>query len=193
MKKRQISLSYLVSIVLCLLLSGCASVPQDIFRDETMDFASIKTVAVLPFANLSKDQLAGERVRDVFSTLLMASGAIYVLPAGETARGILSSAVASPSNPSVDDAMKLSKALKADALISGLVREYGEVRSGTASADVISLSLQLIEAQTGRVVWSASTTQGGIGWVDRLLGGGGKPLNKVTEKAVNDLIDKLFQ
>ncbi len=60
-------------------------------------------------------------------------------------------------------------------------------------ADVISLSLQVMEAQTGRVVWSASATEGGIGFTDRLLGGGGRPLNDVTEKAVDDLISKLFQ
>lgn len=192
MKKRRKCLSYLLSLLLCIVVSGCAAAPHDIFRDETMDFGSIKTVAVLPFANLSKDQLAGERVRDVFSTLLLASGAVYVLPPGEVARGIISSAVVSPATPSVDDAVKLAKALKTDALISGLVREYGEVRSGTASADVISLSLQLIEAQTGRIVWSTGTTQGGIGWLDRLFGGGGRPLNDVTEKAVNDLVNKLF-
>jgi polysaccharide biosynthesis protein PelC len=88
---------------------------------------------------------------------------------------------------------KLAKIVKVDAVISGVVREYGDVRSGTASADVISISLQLVEGQTGRVVWSASTTQGGISMMDRLFGGGGRPLNDVTEKAVNDLIFKLFE
>jgi hypothetical protein len=158
-----------------------------------MDFGSIKTVAVMPFANLSKDQLAGERVRDVFSTMLMASGAVYAIPPGEVARGIATSALTNPAAPSADDVVKLAKNIKVDAVISGVIREYGDVRSGTASADVISLSLQMMEGQTGRVVWSASTTQGGIGLVDRLFGGGGRPLNDVTEKAVNDLIAKLFE
>lgn len=173
-------------------LGGCATT-GDVFRDSTMDFGSIKSVAVMPFANLSKDQLAGERVRDVFNTMLMASGAIYAIPSGEVARGIASSGIASPAAPSADEVMKLAKNVKVDAVISGVVREYGDVRSGTASADVISVSLQMMEAQTGRVIWSASTTQGGIGLVDRLFGGGGKPLNDVTEKAVNDLINKLFE
>lgn len=173
-------------------VGGCAT-PSEVFRDSTMDFGSIKSVAVLPFANLSKDQLGGERVRDVFNTMLMASGAVYVIPSGEVARGVAAAGIANPSAPSADDVMKLARNVKVDAVISGVVREYGDVRSGTASADVISLSLQLVEGQTGRIVWSASSTQGGIGLTDRLFGGGGRPLNDVTEKAVNDLILKLFE
>jgi len=171
---------------------GCAS-PGDLYRDSSMDFGAIKTVAVMPFTNLSRDQLAGERVRDVFSTALMSSGSIYSLPTGEIARAISNIGLSNATAPSVEDAVKLSKALKADAIITGVVREYGDVRAGNAAADVIALSLQLIEGQTGRVVWSASTSQGGIGIMEKLFGGGGKPINDVTEKAVNDLINKLFE
>ena len=178
--------------ILMLLFSGCAA-PSDLFRDATMDFGSIKTVAVMPFVNLSRDQLAAERVRDVFSTALMSSGAIYSLPTGEIARAIGSIGLSNAATPSVEDTIKLSKALKADAIITGVVREYGDVRAGNATADVVSLSLQLIEGQTGRVVWSASTSQGGIGITEKLFGGGGKPINDVTEKAVDDLITKMFQ
>ncbi|NTV48432.1 MAG: DUF799 family lipoprotein [Geobacteraceae bacterium] len=173
-------------------LVGCAGT-GDVFRDTTMDFGSIKTVAVLPFANLSRDQLAGERVRDSFNTMLMASGAVYAVPVGEAARGIVAAGMANPTTPSADEVTKISKSIKVDAVISGVIREYGDVRSGTSSADVISLSLQMMEGQTGRIVWSAGTTQGGIGLMDRLFGGGGKPLNDITEKAVNDLINKLFE
>jgi hypothetical protein len=78
-------------------------------------------------------------------------------------------------------------------VIGGTVREYGEVRSGSTSANAISLSLQMIETQTGKVVWSGSSTQGGISAGDRLLGGKGRPMNVVTEQAVEDLINQLFE
>src|SRR5512138_1373997 len=85
----------LVSLTGCAALNPFRSANTDVFRDQNMDFGAIRTVAVMPFANLSKDQLAGERVRDVFTTMLMASGAIYALPSGEVARGISSAGVAS--------------------------------------------------------------------------------------------------
>jgi curli biogenesis system outer membrane secretion channel CsgG len=67
------------------------------------------------------------------------------------------------------------------------------VRSGTATSNMVSVSLRMIETQTGKIVWSASSTEGGVNIWDRLFGGGGKPMNEVTEKAVDDLIRKLFK
>ena len=174
-----------------LLLAGCASGPR--YQDKKMDFGAIKTVAVLPLQNLSRDNLAGERVRDVFSTMLLSTGAVYVLPAGEVNRAIVRGNVQAPATPSIEEVVALGKLLSADALIAGTVKEYGEVRSGSSAANAISMSLQMFETQTGKVVWAASTTQGGIGFGDRLLGGGGEPMNKVTEDAVRDLLNKLFK
>jgi hypothetical protein len=173
-------------------LPGCAFRSADVFRDANMDFGAIRTVAVMPFANFSKDIQASERVRDVLVTDLMATGSVYVVPTGELSRGIISAGLANPTIPSIDEVIKLCRILKADALLTGSIREYGEVRSAGATAEVISLSLQTIEGQSGRIVWSASTTQGGIGLKDRMLGGGGRPINDTTEKAVQDVIGKLL-
>lgn len=175
--------------------ASCASLTggETQFRDPNMDFASIRTVAVLPLANLSRDQGAAERVRDVLSNMLLSTGGVYVLPSGEVAKGVLRAGIMNPASPSIDEVQKLSTILQVNAVVTGVLREYGDVHSGSTSANLISLSLQMVETQTGRVVWSASTTEGGISLWDRLFGGGGQPMNEVTEKAVNDLIEKLFK
>jgi hypothetical protein len=179
-------------LVLILSLSACAGSTEK-YRDQMMDFGSIKSVAVMPFLNLSRDQLAGERVRDVFMTALQATGGVYVIPAGEVAKGIGLAGIANPFLPSSEEVVKLASRLKADAVITGVIREYGDIRSGSATSNVISLSLQMMEAQTGRVVWSASVTKGGIDIMDRLLGGGGEPMNDITEKAVRELINEFYE
>jgi hypothetical protein len=75
-----------------------------------------------------------------------------------------------------------------------VLKEYGEVRTSSATSNVVSLSLQMQEAATGKVVWSGSSTKGGVGWGARLLGAtGGDPLNDVTEQAVDDLLKQLFK
>jgi hypothetical protein len=172
-------------------LSACAT--TEIYRDPNMDFGSIQTIAVMPFLNLSKETMAGERVRDVFINKLLATGAVYVLPIGEVARGIARTEVQNPVAPSQEEVVKLSGVIKVQAVITGVVKEYGEVRSGTSSANIISVSLQMLEGTTGKVVWTASTTQGGISIWDRLFGGGGRPVNDITDKAIDDLINKLFK
>jgi hypothetical protein len=165
----------------------------DTYIDPNMDFGAIKTIAVMPFTSLTRDAVAADRVRDVFINKLLSTGAVYVLPTGEVARGVSRGEIQSPTALSGEDAVKLGGIVKVQAIITGVVREYGEVRSGTSSANIISLSLQMMETQTGKIVWTASSTKGGISLWDRLFGGGGQPMNKITEKAVNDLIDKLFK
>lgn len=190
MKKKTIRNALLLFIIISLV--SCATT-NGVYHDPNMDFGAVQNVAVMPFLNLSRDQQASDRVRDAFINSLLATGSIYVIPTGEVYKGIAQAGIANPVSPSKDDVIKLGTLLKVDAVFTGVIREYGEVRSGTTSANVISISMQMLETQTGRVVWSASSTKGGIGITDRLLGGGGKPLNEVTVQAVNDIIDKLFR
>jgi len=182
-------------LLLCsmlIVLGGCAA-SGDVYHDANMDFGAIQTIAVLPFSNLTRDNLAADRVRDVFIYKLLSTGAVYVLPAGEVARGVTAVEIQNAFSPSPEEVVKLGSIIKCQAVITGVVKEYGEVRSGTTADNVISLSLQMMETQTGKVVWTASTTKGGITTWDRLFGGGGQAMNDVTEKAVNDLVNKLFK
>lgn len=180
----------------CLLLSlaGCAfSGAANDYTNTTMDFSAIQAVAVLPFQNLSSDDQAAERVRDSFMGMLLATEAFYVLPPGEVARGISRAGLRTPHAPTADEIKSMGKILEVGAVITGVLREYGPVRSGSTEANIASLSLTMLETQTGAIVWSAAATRGGIGLTDRMLGGGGKPMNKVTEQVINDLLDKLFE
>jgi len=179
---------------LLLALAACATAPKPRrYLDEKMDMGSVKTVAVLPLTNLSRDNMASDRVREVFANMLLATGAVYVVPQGEVNRVVARVGVASMATPAIEEVTRLGTALKADAVFTGVLKEYGEIRSGTASGNVISLNLQLVETGTGKVVWSASSTRGGVTAKDRLLGGGGEPMNDITEAACNDLLDQLFK
>jgi len=170
---------------------GCAAQPE-VYHDPDMDFAAVKTVAVMPFQNLTGDKMAGERVRDMFINKLLATGAIYVVPPGEVARAVARAETLTPETPSNQDVDRIGAILRVDAVITGTVREYNEVRSGTVTDNVVSLSLRMIEVKTKKVVWTASATKGGISFLDRLLGSGGNPMNDVTEQAVAEVLDKLF-
>lgn len=188
------SLRTLLLYSMLMFLASCAQgVTSSVYRDPNMDFGAIQTVAVLPFQNLSRENTAADRVRDVFINGLLSTGAVYVLPVGEVARGVARTEIQSPATPSPEEVVKLAANVKAQAVITGVVREYGEVRSGTSSAGAISLSVQMLEAQTGRTVWAANSTKGGIDLWDRFFGGGGRPMNDVTRDAVNDVLQKLFK
>jgi hypothetical protein len=177
------------------LAAGCAGKrPAEVtYHDPNMDFSLLQKVAVLPFENLTTTTAAADRVRDVFMTMMQATGAMYVMPPGEVARGVDRASVARPAAPTAEEVVNLGKVVGVDAVITGVLREYGEVRSGSTSAGVVSLSVQMMETQTGKVVWSASSTRGGVDAADRLFGGGGQPMDQVTADAVRDLLDGLFR
>jgi len=182
-----------MAVLLVLLSAGCATTRgKVVYRDPNMDFGAIQTVGVMPFTNLTRENMAAERVRDVFMTMLQATGGVYVIPPGEVARGIARLNLERPATPTPEEVTKFAKVVSADAVFTGSVKEFGEVRSGTSTANVIAVSLQMMEAQTGKVVWSATSTQGGVTTTDRLFGGGGEPMNGTVQKAVDDLLDKLF-
>ena len=191
MKRERDPLKKIFTAFSLALLVSCAS--DDVFFDPNMDFGSLQTVAVLPFENLTQDDFAAPRVRDTFANMLLATGAVYVLPPGEVARGLATVGRIPREGLSTEQVKKLTAALAVDAVFTGVVSEYGPVRSGAASANVVSVTVQMIERSSGLVVWSASSTVGGMKWWIRLFGGGGHPMNTVTEEAVNDLLDKLFQ
>jgi hypothetical protein len=187
---------YIKKVILALLLlslTGCAGSSSPSYHDPNMDFAALRIIAVMPFANLTSQKMAAARVRDTFVNNLLSTGALYVIPSGEIARGISRSGIVNPETPSSEEIAKLAKIIKADAVITGVIREYGQVRSGTTSSNVVSLSMQMFEVQSQKVVWTASSTQGGISMRDRLLGGGGQPMNEVTEAAIDDIITQLFE
>ena len=183
---------YIWALLLGFLAACGTSDKLTYFHDPQMDFAAVRSIAVMPFENLTREQMAGERVREVFVNSLLATGAVYVVPTGEVSRGIARAGMLNPSGPSTEEIGKFAGIIRVDAVITGTVTEYGEVRSGSASANVISMSVQMIEVQTGRTVWTASATKGGISIWDRLFGSGGQPMNHVTIEAVNDILDKLF-
>jgi hypothetical protein len=164
------------------------------YTNPQMDFGSIRSVAVLPFWNLTKEPQGSDRVRDVFTNALLATNAVYVVPTGEVARAVARANVATPVTPTAEDVTKLCQILKVDAVITGVLKEYGEVRTASATSFVVALSVQMQEGATAKVVWAASSSRGGVGWAARLLGAtGGRPANEITEQVVDDLLAQLFQ
>ena len=98
-----------LTLALAAALSACASSGHR-YQDKTMDFGSLKTVAVMPFQNLSRDNLAGDRVRDVFANALLATEAVYVVPNGEVARALGKVGVPNATAPSAEEVVKLGQA-----------------------------------------------------------------------------------
>ncbi len=71
-----------ITLVIILALLTACTAPLATYHDTEMDFGSIQTVAVMPFANLTGHTRVEDRVRDVFMNMLLATASIYVIPPG---------------------------------------------------------------------------------------------------------------
>lgn len=192
MRKKIKVLSLILVCTFPALVSGCGP-KRGIYFNEMMDFAAIQTVAVMPFQNLTDEEDAAERVRDVFMNMLLATEAVYVLPPGEVHRAITRVGMIDPATPSIEEIQRLAAILENEVVITGTLREYEILRAGPTTSNIISLSLQMIETQAGTIIWSSSCTKGGVTVMDRLFGSGGEPMNEITLECVDELLDELFQ
>lgn len=175
---------------------GCASrAAHATYRDEAVDLDLVQTAAVLPFINLTSDEKAAERVRNVFSTMLQATGRVTVSPPGEIAKslGRAGATGVKGEEPTLEVITNVGKAVQAEVVIVGTLLEYGPVRSGNSQANAIAFGVRMYEVESGRMIWTGSTTAGGVTASDRFFGGGGEPMEVVTEEAVKDLLDRMFR
>ncbi len=96
-RKRMNTIMKIILSAIIISLTACGN-PR-LYKDPMMDFGAIKTVAVMPFGNLTRELVAADRVRDVFMTMLLATGEVYVLPQGEVAKGIITAGIINPTAP----------------------------------------------------------------------------------------------
>jgi len=146
-------------------LAGCG-VPVH-FVDPDADIPFYEKVGVIPFESLSQDRAAGLRVTSVFFTELLRRNTLQVLEPGQfdAAMGRVRGNTPLQNPWSTKDLARLGEETGAQAFFLGTVQDYGTVRSGQKTFPMISLEVRMVDAATGRMVWSASgTAKGGPGF-----------------------------
>ena len=162
------------------------------FTHPQIDFSFVERVAVLPFENLSNDQQAGFRATRLLITELLASGAVDVVEPGEVQAALSRFAGLTP-RPSTEQLLSIGQALEVQAIIAGTVAQSEVVRSGGTGIPVVTLDAQMVESETGAIIWAATHTEKGSGFAARVLGTGGEPISQTTRRCVQKLLDTLLQ
>jgi TolB-like protein len=157
------------------------------------DIAAIKTVAVLPFENLSSDHTAGDKVQKVFSTELLATGAFSVVEPGLVSKTLKANRIESTESLGPADFKKIGEELKADAVFTGAVVDFAETRSGQTPIPQITIQLRLVECPSGATVWSASRSKSGASASARLFGIGGESLTEAARELVKEELGTLVK
>jgi hypothetical protein len=188
----------LAAALLGLALAGPASAGPRLFVNHKADPAYYQRIAVVPFANLTNDAHAGERVTRAFLTELVIAERFELVEPGEF-HGMLDRIGGLPDAQGHADPRKLTEAAtaaKATAYIRGAVTEYAMQRSGTDEFPAVSFDAEMIDVATGQTIWRISTSERGRGRIP-LLGGPsrrtfGTVLQEACRKAVAVLRREAF-
>jgi hypothetical protein len=167
-----------------LLLPGCAAAPR-LYVNQQADMTMYKKVVVVPFVNLSGEAFAAGRiVRGLTTELTIADRFQMVDPS--LLLGELEKANVTPDATGQIELTKLRDAstkLGATAIIRGSVTEYGMHRQGTDEYPVVAFDCEMVDVQTGIVIWRMSINESGRGRLPVVGGSGERTYSRVTAAA----------
>lgn len=187
---RRPSLSAL--LVLIFALGGC-SPRATTFVHPDVDFSRIQRCAILPFQNLSTDRSAGERVESLFITELLHTGrGLTLVEPGETLAALrdLRLDPAVPLAPA--QIVELGKRLGVDGIFTGTVMDCGPESLGRNRVYVVTAEFDLLETETGAVVWKSEVHGSGSSFWRKLFGGDSASLYAVSRDVVRTALRTLF-
>lgn len=179
-------------LVLLAALCGCAAGPR-LFVNKKADLSYYQRIAVVPFANLSNDPNAGERVTRAFLTELVIAERFQIVEPGEF-HGMLERIGGLPDVQGHADPKKLAEAAtaaQATGLIRGAVTEYTMQRTGTDEYPVLTFEAEMIDVATQQTVWRITMSERGRGRVPVLGGAGFRSFGTLTQDACRKAVRAL--
>jgi hypothetical protein len=180
------------------LLVSCSGPSR--FIDPEADMPYYERVGIVPFSALGQDRASGQKVTDVFFGELLRTRVAEVVEPGQFLAAMTKIRGGTPpENPwSTEDLMRLGEEAGVQGIFFGTVRDYEMARYGQESFPLLSLEARLVDAATGRIVWTASETRRGgpgvplVGWLFALFGRGEThTLGEITADVCRDLLDTL--
>lgn len=161
----------LVLLLLVFSASGCAVRGSiESYSRENIDIGFVRIIAVLPLENNSKDQYAPERVRNIAMTQILGRGLFDVVDKGVLDSFLHEEAI-NPGKPMDRQTLRrLGQRLNIQAVMLGTIDLAEETRKGSVAYPEISITLRLLEVESGLVIWQASANESGDSAWRRLFG-----------------------
>jgi curli biogenesis system outer membrane secretion channel CsgG len=189
---RELVVSVVLFVALACGVAGCGKPPAFIEADADLGF--YETVAVTPFWVSGADRSASDQVTDSFVTALMISEKYAVVEPG-LFRHLLADVVNQASSThrglTPEQVQELGEKAGAQAIFEGSILNYEMTRIGQNQYPLISVELRMLDAQTGRLVWSMNLTRKGGPGVPFFGFGQTHTLPELAAKVVDELIAKV--
>lgn len=181
----------MATLWIAILASGCGGPRTYVHPD--VDVSYYETLGVLPFRNLTNDRLAGEKITGIFTTELLMKKRFEVVEPGQfrrIARNVLSGSLDS-GEWTAENIAKLGTSAGVQGVITGTVREYEMIRIGQTQYPLVTIDVEMIDAETGRVVWMISHTKKGGPNLPVISVGETYTLGEMAQEVCHDVVGKI--
>ena len=159
MRKREFVLIALATVV----LSSCSGTRSYLNPEADMGF--YHRVGVAAFISLTDDPRAGQKLQRVFMTELLKRQDFDVVPAGQFEKiendVRAKQSLAATSGLDSTAIRLIGGQTGAQGIIIGVVRDFRMERVGQDEFPLVAFSMQLVDVNSGRVVWDVSLGERG--------------------------------
>lgn len=170
---------------------GCSSSGTS-YVNPNVDFGYMQRAAVLPFQNLTSDDIADERMHSIFLMEILKEDVLDIVDSRETVSVMRGMGLSPGSSLTPEQVVALGDKLVVDALFFGTVEEYGYSRGDRRRGPEITAVFGMIETETGAVVWRSQVHATGSSFLKRLFGGGAADLFDVSRDTVRKALRTLL-
>ncbi|HEY3215291.1 MAG TPA: hypothetical protein VGK93_02235 [Candidatus Eisenbacteria bacterium] len=187
----RLSAAWPASLLLISLTLSCASGIR-VYVNPEADLAFYKKIAVLPFADMSSQPMAGIRVTRAFVTEMIMTDRFQVIQPEEFLGTLHRLGIFQAQDGTYDpDKLKDAAAqMGVQGILRGAVTEYQMARSEGGDVPMIGFDAELVDVGTGNVVWRSSISRRGKGRLS-VVGSGTRSLGRLTQDACVELVAQL--
>lgn len=173
-------------------LSGCSAKGNlESYNRENIDIGYVKAIVVLPFENNSADEYAPARIRNITMTQILADGLFDVVDKGVVDSHLHEEAISIGKPLDKPTLQRLGQHLNIQAVLLGTVDLSDEGRKGAVAYPELSITLRLIEVESGLIIWQASGSETGDSAWRRLFGLAMKDTFEVSLNLVNKMLSTI--
>ena len=179
------------------ILNGCGTAPPKQYIKSGANFQYIKKVAVLPFNNLTDDRYASEKVKSIVIMDILESGVFEVAEEGEVNKAVadvfreMGFREGELVVMDTESIKRIYEKLGVQALFIGSVESYGQSRGGSPYA-VASISIKLVESNSGITLWRGVYSEKGSSVARTILGMEQKNEIELSRNVSKRLLSTLF-
>lgn len=161
---RQFSSRGIAVTLFLAILAGCAPSLQP-FASSKLKYKEGARMAILPLDNLSKTPNTGRSMDNVILIEFLKRAPISVVDPGEVAAALSEVRIRLATAISKENVQILGKKLGVDYFLVGIIHDYDMQTltgaGGTGPVPSISITLRLIDAGSGDIVWATNYTRRG--------------------------------